>query len=328
MTRELLTVGPGDAGKRLDAFVAEAVDGLSRSQAERLAKAGCVLVNAKAAAPGHRLEAGETVVVSRPELAPSEPSPEETPLDILFEDDSVIVVNKPRGMVVHPTANRRSGTLVNALLSHTCTLAEGRGVHRPGIVHRLDRDTSGLLVVAKTDAAYASLSEQLKKREVERRYLAIVWGNVEEDRLVIDVPIARHARDRIRMAAAAGQPEAKGLRAAHTDIAVLQRFGAMTLLEVRLGTGRTHQIRVHLGHVGHPVVGDPVYGRRQARRREATLSADTLALVRQLRGQALHAQHLAFRHPATGQRLSFSASMPAQMARLLSHLSQAPEPNV
>jgi 23S rRNA pseudouridine1911/1915/1917 synthase len=317
------TVEPAEAGKRLDVFLAGKALGLTRSQAERLAKEGRVLVNNRPAAPGRRLAAGETVHVSLPSQAPAELQPESIPLEILFEDDDLIVVNKPRGMVVHPGAGRTSGTLVHALLAHTSTLAAGSGPHRPGIVHRLDRDTSGLLLVAKTDAAYAGLASQIGRREVERRYLALVWGSVREDRLLIDVPIGRHQRERKRMAAVVGPAAGRTLRPAHTDIAVLERYGPMTLVEARLGTGRTHQLRVHLAHIGHPVVGDPVYGLRQARRNKAALPAGTLRLVQQLGGQALHAHHLRFRHPNGRQELTFSAPMPAEMARLVSHLAAA-----
>ncbi len=249
------------------------------------------------------------------------PRPEDISLDILFEDEHVIVVNKPPGMVVHPGAGRHSGTLVNALLAHTRSLAAGSGEHRPGIVHRLDRDTSGLLVVAKTDQAYEVLSRQVRCREMERRYLALVWGAVREERLLIDVPVGRHLRDPTRMAAIPRAGEGRRTRPAHTDIVVLERYGPMTLVEARLSTGRTHQIRVHLAHQGHPVVGDPTYGLRRARQEKAALLAQTLALVRGLPGQALHAQLLRFRHPVGGQEVTFTAPMPAEMAVLVSHLS-------
>ncbi len=322
MPRSLI-VDSSEAGKRLDTFLAGADLGLTRSQAERLVKDGRVLVNGRPAAPGRRLVAGETIEVALPEAVTSAaPRPESIPLNILFEDNDLIVLNKPRGMVVHLGAGRTTGTLVNALLAHTSQLAEGSGSHRPGIVHRLDRDTSGLLVVAKTDDAYAGLSGQVKKREMDRRYLALVWGNVPEDRLIIDVPIGRHQRERKRMAVVVGVPEARAVRSAHTDVTVVQRFGIITLVEARLSTGRTHQIRVHLAHIGHPVVGDPMYGLRQARRQKATLPGGTLALVQQLSGQALHAHHLRFRHPASSQEITFSAPMPADMARLVAYLEK------
>jgi len=308
-------------GKRLDAFVAGRDLGLTRSQAEKLAKSGRLRVDGRAAAPGRRLAAGDVVEVRLPPRQTATPRPESIALNLLFEDEHVIVVNKPRGMVVHPGAGCHSGTLVNALLAHTDSLAVGGGEHRPGIVHRLDRDTSGLLVVAKTDQAYTDLSGQVRRREMERRYIALVWGSIPEDRLVIDVPIGRHLRTPTRMAAVPGPSEGRKIRPAHTDIIVLERYGPMTLVEARLGTGRTHQIRVHLAHQGHPVVGDPTYGLRRARQERAMLDGETLALVRALRGQALHAQLLRFQHPVGGQELTFTAPLPADMAVLVSHLS-------
>jgi 23S rRNA pseudouridine1911/1915/1917 synthase len=373
MSETSFTVGPGDAGERLDALVAHSIAGLTRSLAERLVKAGRVLVNGGPASPGRRMAAGEMVKVLLPAEGERQPHlagglrPESIPLDILFEDEDVMVVNKPRGMVVHPPpaspgalGGHTSGTLVHALLGHTRRLAAGSGAHRPGIVHRLDRGTSGLLVVAKSDVAYHELARQIRRREAERRYLALVWGNVREDRLLIAVPIGRRRREPMRMTAVAqpadrptGPGEWRGkLRPAHTEIMVLRRLGAstgsasprdvgvappraeprggeVTLVEAKLGTGRTHQIRVHLAHIGHPVVGDPVYGLRQARRRlalslsngRAGLARETEAIIRALGGQALHAHLLKFRHPTTGQQVTFSAAMPPDMARLVSHFA-------
>jgi 23S rRNA pseudouridine1911/1915/1917 synthase len=318
-----LTVEPGESGRRLDAFIAGRGIGLTRSQAERLARDGLVLIGGRPAAPGRRLAAGETVLVSVPPVGSTELRPESIPLEILFEDEDVIVINKPRGLVVHPGAGRSSGTLVHALLAHTRALAAGSAPHRPGIVHRLDRDTSGLLLVAKTDVAYADLTRQVKSRGMERRYLALVWGDVREDRIVVDVPIGRHQRDRKRMAAVAQPAEGRSLRPAYTDVAVIERYGPMTLVEAKLGTGRTHQVRVHLAHIGHPVVGDPVYGLRQARRHKAALGRESLQLVEQLGGQALHAHSLRFAHPRTSQLVSFAAPMPPEMARLVAHFGSA-----
>lgn len=313
-------VGREGAGLRLDAFVAGRGLGLTRSQVERLARSGRVRVEGRAARPGRRLSAGELVEVGLPPRESGGPVPEAIPLDILFEDDHVVVVNKPRGMVVHPGAGRTRGTLVNAMLGRGQALAPGGGAHRPGIVHRLDRDTSGLLVVAKTEEAYADLSQQVRRRELERHYLALVWGSVREDRLLIEIPIGRHVRDRKRMAAVPRPGEGRRVRSAATDVRVLERLGVMTLVEARLGTGRTHQIRVHLAHQGHPVVGDVVYGVRRARQGKAGLDAETLAKVRALSGQGLHAQMLRFRHPVGGQELSFSAPLPKDMGTLLAHL--------
>ena len=267
------------------------------------------------------MTAGEVVEVVLPALATTGLAPESIALDILFEDEHIIVVNKPRGMVVHPAGRRQSGTLVNALLANTKNLAAGKGEHRPGIVHRLDRDTSGLLVVAKSDEAYAGLSSQARRREMERRYVALVWGRVAEDRILIDVPIGRHRRTPTRMTAVAGPTDGRKVRSAHTDVVVLERYGAISLVEARLGTGRTHQIRVHLAHQGQPVVGDPAYGLRRARQQRAMLGSEALALVRGIGGQALHAQLLRFRHPVGGQELTFTAPMPQEMATLASYLS-------
>jgi 23S rRNA pseudouridine1911/1915/1917 synthase len=254
------------------------------------------------------------------EAGDGRPGPEGIALDILFEDDHVLVVNKPQGMVVHPGAGRSSGTLVNALLGHTESLASGGGPHRPGIVHRLDRDTSGLMVVAKSEVAYAGLSRQVRQREMERRYLALVWGRVREDRLLIDVPIGRHLGDWRRMAAVPRAEAGRRVRSAVTDIRVSERLGPVTVVEARPATGRTHQIRVHLAHQGHPVVGDGVYGLRRARQEKAALDAETLARVRGLPGHALHAQMLSFAHPVSGQELRFSAPAPGAMSGLVAHL--------
>jgi 23S rRNA pseudouridine1911/1915/1917 synthase len=317
-----LQVEPRDAGQRLDVFVARQVPGLTRSQVERLAKSGRVLVNGRPARPGRRMAVGESVAASLPREDLTDLLPEKVALEILFEDDHVLVVNKPRGMVVHPGAGRTSGTLVNALLGHASSLARGSGPHRPGIVHRLDRNTSGLMVVAKSDDGYRDLSRQVRDRKVDRRYIAMAWGSIPQDRLLVDVPIGRHRRDRTRMAAVPLPDAGRPTRRAVTNIRVLERLGAMTLVEASLETGRTHQIRVHLSHVGHPVVGDPVYGRRRARQEQARLVAETVGKVRALGGQALHAHVLRFRHPIGGQEVSFAAPLPSDMAMLLAHLRE------
>jgi 23S rRNA pseudouridine1911/1915/1917 synthase len=317
-----LDVQPNDAGQRLDAFIAGR-GVLPRSQAEKLAKEGRIRVNGQPAKAGHRVQAGERVEVPAPAAVhPPHPLPPSSSLlPVLFQDDAIIVVNKPPGLAVHPGAGRPGGTLVDILLAQTPALRRSGGApERPGIVHRLDRDTSGVMVVAKTAAAYHGLSRQVRARTLDRRYLALAWGRIGEDRLVIDVPIGRAAADPTRMVAAAAPGAARLPLAAETDIRVLQRTASMTVVEARLVTGRTHQIRVHLAHVGHPVVGDPLYGRRTARRGEAELDAETLALVKALPGQALHAQSLAFRHPITGQEVRFSAPPYPEMARLLVHL--------
>ena len=315
---ETLEVRAAEGGVRLDVFVAHHTS-LARSQIEKLAKQGKVRVNGRPAKPGRKLEPGERVEVQLPAEVEATPRPERRPLAILFEDEHVIVLSKPPGLAVHPGAGRAEGTLVNALLAHVPTLAGGESF-RPGIVHRLDRDTSGVMVVAKTPEAYEGLSRQVRDREMERRYLALAWGVIREDRLLVAVPIARHEVERTRMAAVTAPEEGRTVRTAVTDLRVQVRFAHMTLVEAKLLTGRTHQIRVHLTHVGHPVVGDPVYGKRVAKRLELELDAPTLALVRALPGQALHAQSLTFRHPITGQQMSFSCPPPPEMARLLVHL--------
>ncbi|UCC69783.1 MAG: RluA family pseudouridine synthase [Armatimonadota bacterium] len=306
---------------RLDVLVARRCATITRSQAERLAKSGRVHVNGRAARAGHRVAAGERVEVRLPpDTGDGLPKPEGIPLDILFADDHILVVNKPQGMVVHPAAGRRTGTLVNALLARAGPLAQGSGPHRPGIVHRLDKDTSGLIVIAKSDIAYAELSRRMRQREVERRYLALVWGVLREDRLLIDVPIGRHLGDWKRMAAVSRPEAGRRVRSATTDIRVSERLGPATLVEARPATGRTHQIRVHLAHQGHPVVGDRVYGLRRARQEKVALDAETLAQVRALPGHALHALMLSFAHPVSGQQLRFSAPPPAAMSGLVAYL--------
>ena len=314
-TWRTLEVQASQGGLRVDAFLAQHV-GVTRSQVEKLAKQGGVLVNGRPAKPGRRLEPGERVQAQLP--PPVEPGlrPEPIPLTILYEDDSLIVLAKPSGLVVHPGAGRAGGTLVNALLAHCPTLVGGER-DRPGIVHRLDRDTSGVMVVAKGVESYQCLSRQVRSREMDRRYLALAWGVIREDHLIIAVPITQHETKRERMAAAVGPDMGRRVRAAVTDLRVQVRFQQMTLVEAKLVTGRTHQLRVHLAHIGHPVVGDPVYGRRTARRMEALLDPYTLALVRALPGQALHAQSLTFRHPITGQEMAFSAPPPPELGRLL-----------
>jgi len=315
----ILEVHAEEAGLRLDVFLAQRGVGLTRSQAEKLAKEGRVSVEGQVAQPGRRLAPGERVELVLPRPAPRGPLPEPISLDILFEDEHLAVVNKPQRMAVHPGLGRPTGTLVNALLARYPNLGGGLP-HRPGIVHRLDKDTSGLMVVARTEQAFEDLSHQVRSRELERRYLALAWGQPGEDRMIVEVPIARHSRAWGRMAAVASADDARQVRAARTELQVLERLGPMTLVEARLATGRTHQIRVHLAHLGHPVVGDRVYGTRQARKEKLALDAETLKLVAALPGQALHAHLLSFRHPVTGQRMSFSVPPPREMAELTGRL--------
>ncbi|MCL6450581.1 MAG: RluA family pseudouridine synthase [Acetobacteraceae bacterium] len=289
------------AGERLDRFLAQSSLGLSRSRVQQLIDAGAVLVDGRPARPSQRVQAGQPVAVEVPDPAPARAEPEPLPLDVVYEDADLLVVNKPRGLVVHPAAGHARGTLVNALLARCPDLAGVGGVLRPGIVHRLDRDTTGLMVVAKNQAAMDGLARQIKARQVRRTYLALVWGCPEPPSGRVEAPIARNPRDRKRMAVVAGG------RPAATEYEVVERLGPCSLLRLRPETGRTHQLRVHLAHIGHPVVGDPVYGPRRAPRLG-------------LGGQALHAAVLGFSHPRTGEAVEFDCPLPEDMARALEAL--------
>jgi 23S rRNA pseudouridine1911/1915/1917 synthase len=299
--REIAVEEPTD--ERLDSFLAGRL-GLSRSRVVQLIEAGQVLLNGAPPrkrdrpAPGDRIE----VRIPPPEASPL--TPEDLPLDILYEDGDLLVLDKAPGMVVHPAPGHRGGTLVNALLHAARDLSGIGGVLRPGIVHRLDKDTSGLLIVAKSDAAHRALSEALSRRRIRRRYLTACWGHLPEDALSVDAPIARHPSDRKRMAVV------EGGRRAVTRFRRLERWPAADLLEAELETGRTHQIRVHLLHLGHPVVGDPVYGAGRERGFSGAVREWARELARRTPRQFLHAAELRFRHPRTGEDLRFQAPLP------------------
>jgi len=286
--RELL-VEPADAAMRLDHFLAEKVAELSRSRLQTLVKEGHVQLNGAATKPNAKLRAGDRITLREPAPAPSGNAPEEIALEILFEDDDVIVVNKPPGLVVHPAAGHASGTLVNALLHHCTSLSGIGGVERPGIVHRLDKETSGCLVAAKTDAAHQALAKQFAGRDVEKIYLALATGRFTSKSGVVETQIGRHPVHRQKMAVVA--PD-KG-REARTGWRVLAEVPGGSLVECTLYTGRTHQIRVHLKHINHPLLGDEVYGKRGDFTR-----------------QMLHAWKLAFTHPRTSERKHFVAPIP------------------
>jgi 23S rRNA pseudouridine1911/1915/1917 synthase len=303
----VLTVEPAAAGTRLDRWLSERLTELSRARLQGLIRGGLVRVDGAASKAAHRLRGGERVEIEVPPAAEETLAPESLPLAVVFEDDHVLVVDKPAGMVVHPGAGRSAGTLAAAVLAHAPTIAGVGGPRRPGIVHRLDKDTSGLLVVAKTQAAYDDLVEQLAARTVTRRYLAVVHGRVRASEGVVDAPIGRHPSDRVKMAI---RPAGRGKRAV-TRYRVLERFAHFTALEARLETGRTHQIRVHLASLGHPVVGDDVYGKPRAR---SPIELD---------GYALHATTLAFVHPAFRKVIECAAPIPDRIERLLSHLRDA-----
>ncbi len=287
-----------DSGIRLDKALADLTD-LSRSQANEEIKNGTVLVNGQTSKAKYSVQAGDIITYEIPEEEVLEYIAEDIPLDIIYEDDDVAVVNKPQGMVVHPSAGHTSGTMVNALMYHIKNLSSINGVIRPGIVHRIDKDTSGLLMVAKNDKAHQALADELKAKKSLRKYVAIVHGNLPNDRGMIEAPIGRSDKDRKKQAVTV-----KG-KDAVTRFNVLERFGDFTLVELTLETGRTHQIRVHMAYIGHPIAGDPLNGPRK------TLANN---------GQFLHAQTLGFTHPTSGEMMTFSAEPPALFLKTLDHL--------
>jgi 23S rRNA pseudouridine1911/1915/1917 synthase len=322
---ETIVVAEASAGDRLDRTLANALADLSRSRLKALILAGEVTVGGRTVRdPGHRVNAGDTLTVTLPPPEPAAPAAEAIPLNIVFEDDQIIVLDKPRGMVVHPAAGRTTGTLVNALIAHCGASLSGiGGVRRPGIVHRLDKDTTGLLVVAKTDRAHAKLAAQFadhgRTGPLRRGYLAFVWGAPDRPRGTIEAPIDRHPHARDKMAVRSGGREAI------THWQVLERYPAKdggraskpvaSLLACTLETGRTHQIRVHLAHIGHPLIGDSVYG-PGFRTKVAHLSKEAAAAVEGLGRQALHAYLLTIEHPTTGQVVEFRSELPGDLTHL------------
>ncbi|GFR35050.1 RluA family pseudouridine synthase [Thermobrachium celere] len=289
-----------DIGKRIDVYLAEMIDNMSRSQIQKIINNGNVTVNDKVVKNNYKLKEDDEIVLNLPEPVTLKVEPENIPIEIMYEDDDIVVVNKPQGMVVHPAPGNYSGTLVNALLYHCKNLSSINGVIRPGIVHRIDKDTSGVLVVAKNDLAHRSLAEQIKEHSVNRIYLAITEGVIKEDGGTINRPIARHPVDRKKMAIV------EGGREAITHFRVLERFKENTYIECKLETGRTHQIRVHMSSIGHPLVGDPVYGYKKQKYK--------------LQGQALHATTLGFIHPTKKQYMEFTATPPSYFLELLEKL--------
>jgi len=302
-------VHPQDSAKRLDVFLSERDPALSRSRIKRLIEMGKVQVGGRRAKAGLRLRENDEVTLTLPEAQRLEVQAEDIPLKVLYEDRHLIVVDKPAGMVVHPGAGNDSGTLVNALLHRCPDLAGIGGVLRPGIVHRLDKDTSGVLVVAKDDLAHRFLSEQFKKHTAKREYKGIVFGQLPDEGRV-DASIGRHPAHRKKMSA---RPR-KG-REARTYWRVLERFRSFNLAEFRLETGRTHQIRVHLSSIGHPILGDPLYG---GRKRLASIEPSPLRQgLQKMRRQALHAATLGFVHPTTGETLEFSSPLPGDLSEAI-----------
>ena len=302
--REFIVEQEG-AGTRIDRFLSGEETGLSRSALQGLMAQGHVLCNGRPVPKSQKLKAGDTLLVEIPDAKPIEAVPQNIPLDIVYEDEHLLVVNKPKGMVVHPAPGNPDGTLVNALLWHCQGSLSGiGGLIRPGIVHRIDKDTSGLLVVAKDDATHIGLSQQMAVHSVERAYHTVVYGGFTQEQGVVESSIARSHTDRKKMAVyPVGEP---GAKYAYTGYQVLERLGNFTLLECRLKTGRTHQIRVHMASIHHPVAGDPVYGPHNC--------------ITSLGGQCLHAKTLGFIHPATGQALRFDSELPEYFTHFVATL--------
>lgn len=297
---ETVTAEAEDAGTRADVFLAAKL-GVSRSNMQKLLEDGRVKRGEKIIKANYKVRAGEMFVVDIPEPEPIEAVPENIPLDIIYEDDDVVVLNKARGMVVHPAPGNYTGTLVNALLYHCSNLSGINSAIRPGIVHRLDKDTSGIMIVAKNDAAHISLSQQIQSKTAVRTYLAVVRGNIKTDSGTIKTQIARDKTDRKKMAVVK-----EGGRDAITDYEVLERFGKYTLVRCKLRTGRTHQIRVHMEYLGYPLVGDPKYS--------------PMKTPFGIKGQALHSHTLEFTHPRTGERMKFEAPLPEDMHKIITRL--------
>ena len=316
--RSLLTLDlPVESrGQRLDRTLAERLPGESRASLQRLMKGGRILVAGRPARPSDKVRGGERVEIDRPAPEPSMLSAENLPLAVLHEDADLLVIDKPPGQTVHPGAGTRGGTVVNALLYHCRDLSGVGGVERPGIVHRLDKDTSGALVVAKNDLAHRALAAQFKARAVEKVYEALVWGRPRAGRGVVDSAIGRHPTARTRMAVRSDG------RASRTAYRVLYTRGPVSFLEIRPETGRTHQIRVHLSSLAHPIVGDRLYGGRKDLIR---IGAPFGEILRSYSGLALHARRLAFTHPRSGERLAFEAPRPRELQDLLDRIERLPE---
>lgn len=305
---ELLNVD--EAGARIDAYLASRLPDLSRTRIQRAIEDSDILVNDRAVKPSYRVRAGDQIEIDLPEPPPLQIVAEPIPLNIIYEDDDFVIIDKPAGMVVHPGAGIASGTLANALVYHFNRLSDSGGQTRPGIVHRIDKETSGLLVVAKTDAAHEKISEQFRDRKVFKLYTSLVYGRVMKDRGEVDARIGRSPANRTRMAVLRGGAG----RAALTLFEVAKRFEEFTLLNVQIKTGRTHQIRVHLSHVNHPVVGDATYG---AGRENSVKNAAVKREIKLLGRHFLHSSRLAFLHPRTGEPVEFASPLPQELSGFL-----------
>lgn len=306
MNGEIITLTVEEAGQRLDKWLSLHLNNMTRSAVQNLIQNGYVTSGGKALSKSAKLAVGDEITVEIPAVRPLDVAAENIPLDVVYEDDDLLVVNKPKGMVVHPAPGNPDGTLVNALLHHCGSSLSGiNGVARPGIVHRIDKDTSGLLIVAKNDFAHIDLAEQIKVHSFTREYSAVVYGNVKEDSGTVDKPIGRHPIERKKMAVLLNSPSARN---AVTHFTVVKRYQGFTQLRLRLETGRTHQIRVHMASLGHPVAGDPVYGPKK--------------VITSLNGQCLHAGLIGFVHPRTRQYLEFTAPLPEYFTRFVNTLRQ------
>jgi len=287
-----------DNGKRIDVFLSEKIEEYSRTYFKKLIEDEMVMVDGKPRKANYKLKTGDKIIVTLPDPVELEVKPEDIDINIVYEDDELLVVNKPQGMVVHPAHGNYSGTLVNGLLNRCHGLSGINGVIRPGIVHRIDKDTSGIIVVAKTNEAHIALSQQLKEHSIDRKYIALLEGRLKEESGTVDAPIGRDPVNRKKMAVVS-----KNGKHAVTHYKVLELFDSNTLIEARLETGRTHQIRVHMAYIGHPVVGDPVYGYKKQRFK--------------LNGQLLHAAFLGFVHPKTQEYMAFTAPLPEHFNKVL-----------
>ena len=300
----IITVPAEGDGARIDKLISESDHGISRSAAAKIIEEGGVTVNFKPVSKNYKCKENDKIVIQIPEAKPLEATPQNIPLDIVYEDKDLLVVNKPKGMVTHPAAGNYEGTLVNALLYHCGNSLSGiNGVIRPGIVHRIDKDTSGLLIVAKNDIAHTGLAKQIKEHSFERAYECVVHGNVKVDSGTVDQPIGRHPKERKKMAVTF-----KNSKNAVTHYEVIKRYGDFTHLRCVLETGRTHQIRVHMAYIGHPVAGDEVYGPKKVQKG--------------LNGQCLHAKHIGFVYPKTGQWLEFESPLPEYFTDFLNRLDK------
>ena len=299
---ETLLVLPEEGGQRLDKFISVRLGEVTRTAAEKLIAAGAVSCGGRALPKSYKVQAGDSIAVTIPDPVAADVLPEAIPLAIVYEDEDLLVVNKPKGMVVHPAAGNLSGTLVNALLAHCGESLSGiGGVIRPGIVHRIDKDTSGLLIVAKNDFAHLRLAEQIKVHSFTRVYEAVVYGSLKQDRGTVEAPIGRHPVDRKKMAVTSQHS-----RPAVTHFEVIARYPGFTHVRLRLETGRTHQIRVHMAYLGHPVAGDSVYGPKK--------------VIEELHGQCLHAKQIGFTHPRDGRWLEFDSELPPYFTAFLEKL--------